>query len=175
MWAGGSRPDPGDAPTLASVRFFPRGEGAIWLDDENDPPLSANGEAVREALERIGALFIADIQAATGLTSLSVRDALRELSALTLVTNDSIEALREVVRTRSIPGRSRAARGPGLQDPTRWLPDELRGDARTSGVPAGAEPAPAAEMETPRSARTGRVGRALVAAANAGHVGRASR
>ena len=65
------------------------------------------------------------MQAATGLTSLSVRDALRELSALTLVTNDSIEALREVVRTRSIPGRSRAARGQSLQDPTRWLPENF--------------------------------------------------
>jgi len=125
VWAGGSRPDPRDAPALASVRFFPRGEGAIWLDDENDPPLSANAEAVREALERIGASFVADIQAATGLTSLSVRDALRELSALTLVTNDSIEALREVVRTRSIPGRSRTARGQALQDPTRWLPESF--------------------------------------------------
>jgi ATP-dependent helicase Lhr and Lhr-like helicase len=125
VWAGGSRPDAGDAPALASVRFFPRGEGAIWLDAEDDPSLSANALAVREALERIGASFLADIQAATGLTSLSVRDALRELSALTLVTNDSIEALREVVRTRSIPGRSRAARGQALQDPTRWLPENF--------------------------------------------------
>ena len=125
VWAGGSRPDPGDAPALASVRFFPRGEGALWLDEENDPPLSANAAAVREALHRIGASFMADIQAATGLTSLSVRDALRELSALTLVTNDSIEALREVVRTRSIPGRYRSVRGAALQDPTRWLPESF--------------------------------------------------
>jgi ATP-dependent helicase Lhr and Lhr-like helicase len=50
---------------------------------------------------------------------------LRELAALTLVTNDSIEALREVVRTRSIPGRSRAGRGQALQDPTRWLPENF--------------------------------------------------
>jgi ATP-dependent helicase Lhr and Lhr-like helicase len=125
VWAGGSRPDPGDAPALASVRFFPRGEGAIWLDEEDDPPLSANAVAVRETLERIGASFIADVQAATGLTSLSVRDALRELSAAALVTNDSIEALREVVRTRSIPGRSSVARGQALQDPTRWLPENF--------------------------------------------------
>jgi len=125
VWAGGSRPDSDDAPALTSVRFFPRGEGAVWLDAEDDPPLSANAMAVREALERIGASFIADIQAATGLTSLSVRDALRELSAVSLVTNDSIEALREVVRTRSIPGRSRAARGQPLQDPTRWLPENF--------------------------------------------------
>jgi ATP-dependent Lhr-like helicase len=125
VWAGGSRPDPGDAPTLASVRFFPRGEGAIWLDAEDDAPLSANAASVRDALERIGASFIADIQAATGMTSLSVRDALRELSAAALVTNDSIEALREIVRTRPIPGRSRVARGQALQDPTRWLPQNF--------------------------------------------------
>ncbi|MEP7066154.1 MAG: DEAD/DEAH box helicase [Gemmatimonadota bacterium] len=125
VWAGGSRADPGDAPSLSSVRFFPRGEGAIWLDDADDPPLSANAGAVRDALERIGASFITDIQAGTALTSLAVRDALRELSAAALVTNDSIEALREVVRTRSVPGQSRAARGQPLQDPTRWLPESF--------------------------------------------------
>ena len=126
VWAGGSRPDAGNAPALASVRFFPRGEGAIWLDEEDEAPLTANAVAVREALERIGASFIADVQAATGLSSLSVRDALRELSAAALVTNDSIEALREVVRTRSIPGRAQSARGQPLQDPTRWLPETFQ-------------------------------------------------
>ncbi len=122
VWAGGSRPDPTDAPTLSSVRFFPRGEGAIWLDAEDEPSLSEPAAAVRDALEKHGASFLADIQAATGLSSLTVRDALRELSAASLATNDTVEALREVVRTRAMPGRARGAAAQSLQDPTRWLP-----------------------------------------------------
>jgi ATP-dependent Lhr-like helicase len=125
VWAGGSRPDPDDAPTLNSVRFFPRGEGAIWLDEEDEPALTTNAAAVREALEKLGASFIADLQAATQLSSISVRDALRELSAAALVTNDTVEALREIVRTRAIPGRARAGRGHAMQDPTRWLPESF--------------------------------------------------
>jgi ATP-dependent Lhr-like helicase len=125
VWAGGSKPDPTSVPTLASVRFFPRGEGAIWLDAEDEPLLTPNAIAVREALEKHGASFVADIQAATqlsSLSSLSVRDALRELSAASLVTNDTVEALREIVRTRSVPGRSRGVGSHSAQDPTRWLP-----------------------------------------------------
>ncbi|MDQ2767127.1 MAG: DEAD/DEAH box helicase, partial [Gemmatimonadota bacterium] len=122
VWAGGSKPDPTSVPTLTSVRFFPRGEGAIWLDAEDEPALTPNAIAVRVALEKHGASFIADIQAATELSSLSVRDALRELSAGSLVTNDTVEALREIVRTRSVPGRSRGVGAHSVQDPTRWLP-----------------------------------------------------
>jgi ATP-dependent Lhr-like helicase len=121
VWAGGSKPDPESVPTLSSVRFFSRGEGAIWLDEEDEPPLTPNASIVRDALARLGASFIADLQAATELSSLSVRDALRELVSATLVTNDTVEALREVVRTRSVPGRARAG-GQAIHDPTRWLP-----------------------------------------------------
>ena len=121
-WAGGSKPDPMSVPTLSSVRFFPRGEGAIWLDADDESPLTPNAIVVRDALEKYGASFIADIQAATQLSSLSVRDALRELSAASLVTNDTVEALREIVRTRSVPGRSRGVGSHSTQDPTRWLP-----------------------------------------------------
>ena len=122
VWAGGSKPDPTSVPTLTSVRFFPRGEGAIWLDAEDEPALTPNAITVRDALEKYGASFIADIQAATQLSSLSVRDALRELSAASLVTNDTVEALREIVRTRPVPGRSRGVGAHSVQDPTRWLP-----------------------------------------------------
>ena len=122
VWAGGSKPDPTSVPTLSSVRFFPRGEGAIWLDAEDESPLTPNAIMVRDALEKYGASFIADIQAATQLSSLSVHDALRELSAASLVTNDTVEALREIVRTRSVPGRSRGVGSHSTPDPTRWLP-----------------------------------------------------
>jgi ATP-dependent Lhr-like helicase len=136
-WAGGSKPDPNSVPTLSSVRFFPRGEGAIWLDAEDEPVLTPNATLVRGALEKYGASFIADIQAATELSSLSVRDALRELSAASLVTNDTVEALREVVRTRSMPGRSRGVGAHSTQDPTRWLPANFEA---TPGRPVYSRP-----------------------------------
>ena len=137
VWAGGSRPDPNTVPTLSSVRFFPRGEGAIWLDAEDEPALTPNAITVREALEKHGASFLADIQAATQLSSLSVRDALRELSAASLVTNDTVEALREIVRTRSVPGRSRGVGAHSVQDPTRWLPASFEA---TPGRPVYSRP-----------------------------------
>ncbi|MDQ2929313.1 MAG: hypothetical protein M3Y05_00620, partial [Gemmatimonadota bacterium] len=137
VWAGGSKPDPESVPTLTSVRFFPRGEGAIWLDAEDEPLLTPNALKVREALEKYGASFIADIQAATEFSSLSVRDALRELSAASLVTNDTVEALREIVRTRSVPGRSRGVGAHSTPDPTRWLPASFEA---TPGRPVYSRP-----------------------------------
>ena len=125
VWAGGSRPDPEGAPTLSTIRFFSRGEGAIWLDAEDEPLLSEAATAVRGALEKHGASFLPDVQAATGLSSLTVRDALRELSAASLVTNDTVEAMREVVRTRAIPDRARGAAAQSMRDPTRWLPSSF--------------------------------------------------
>lgn len=64
---------------------------------------------------------MSDLQAATGLTTLALRDALRELAAAGLVTNDSAEALREVIRFRPLlPGNRRDD-----PDPTRWLPADF--------------------------------------------------
>ncbi|MGH7719331.1 MAG: DEAD/DEAH box helicase [Gemmatimonadaceae bacterium] len=128
VWAGGARPNAASgAVTLASVRFFPRGEGAIWLSDSTPPELSAGAEAVRDALSRQGASFMEELQQATSLGLFALRDALRELVAAGLVTNDSVEALREVVRTRPLPNRPRE----DAPDPTRWLPaDFTRSSAR---------------------------------------------
>lgn len=52
---------------------------------------------------------------------LALRDALRELVAAGAVTNDSVEAMREVVRMRPLPDRTRK----GVADPTRWLPRDF--------------------------------------------------
>jgi ATP-dependent Lhr-like helicase len=72
-------------------------------------------------LRSYGASFVSDLQAATGLTTLALREALRELAAAGLVTNDSAEALREVIRFRPLlPGNRRDD-----QDPTRWLPADF--------------------------------------------------
>lgn len=118
VWVGEGTYDPeSGAIPLARVRFFERGTGAIWLSDEDERTvvLSENADAVRTAIAQEGASFIGDIQAATGLTMLSVREAMRELVAWGLVTNDTVEALREVGRWKSLMPRT----GP---DPTSWLP-----------------------------------------------------
>ena len=77
--------------------------------------LSENAETVRATIAAEGASFIGDIQAITGLTMLALREAIRELVAWGLVTNDTVEALREVARWKPMMPRT----GP---DPTSWLP-----------------------------------------------------
>jgi ATP-dependent Lhr-like helicase len=119
VWSGVPRVDPaGRSIALQGIRFAERGAGALWLTPPDDLPLSDNARTAREALERHGASFLTDLQAMTGMSMLALRDALRELVAAGEVTNDSIEALREVMRTRGLPFRSRAE----IDDPARWLP-----------------------------------------------------
>ncbi len=118
VWVGEGKYDSeSGAIPLARVRFFERGTGSIWLSEEDERALvlSENAEAVRMTIAEEGASFIGDIQAVTGLTMLSVREAIRELVAWGLVTNDTVEALREVGRWKSMTPRT----GP---DPTSWLP-----------------------------------------------------
>lgn len=115
VWVGEGSYDPeSGAIPLARVRFFERGTGAIWLGDEPALILSENAEAVRTTIAAEGASFIGDIEAITGLTMLSVREAIRELVAW-VVTNDTVEALREVGRWKPMIPRT----GP---DPANWLP-----------------------------------------------------
>jgi ATP-dependent Lhr-like helicase len=116
VWVGEGNYDPeSGAIPLGRVRFFERGTGAIWLPDEQEPVLSENAEKVRATIAAEGASFIGDIQAITGLTVLATREAIRELVAWGLVTNDTVEALREVGRWKPMVPRT----GP---DPTSWLP-----------------------------------------------------
>jgi ATP-dependent Lhr-like helicase len=73
---------------------------------------------VLEALRGEGASFFDDLLQSTGLTARALRDGLRELVAAGLVTNDTVESLRQVTRWRPILS-------PKLRnqpDPTRWLP-----------------------------------------------------
>jgi ATP-dependent helicase Lhr and Lhr-like helicase len=108
--------EPASSSTLA-VRFFTRGTGSRWLEPDPAASLTDNAVAIRDLLVRHGASFLADFEATAGLGPLAIRDALRELVAAGVVTNDTIEALREVVRTRALPLRRR-----NIPDPTRWLP-----------------------------------------------------
>ena len=121
VWVGESNADPkSESGLLSRLRFFARGTGAIWLGDEPVMPsqLSTNAQSVLSVIEREGAPFTSDVEAITGLTPLAVKEALRELAAATLITNDTAEAMREVVRWRPLTPRE----GP---DPTKWLPPDF--------------------------------------------------
>jgi ATP-dependent Lhr-like helicase len=122
VWVGATRIDPSRRTVaLNALRFFERGRGSLWMPPPSDDlALSDEARATREALAQHGASFLADLQAVTGLSMLAVRDAVRELVAAGEVTNDSIEAMREVTRTRPLPNRTRRA----VDDPTRWLPSD---------------------------------------------------
>lgn len=118
VWVGEGNYDPetGAIP-LARVRFFERGTGGQWLGEQEEPVLSENAKTVRATIAEEGASFIGDIQAITGLTMLAVREAIRELVAWGLVTNDTVEALREIARWKPMMPRTGA-------DPTSWLPSD---------------------------------------------------
>ena len=118
-WSGvPSRTESGPL-TLGAVRFYPRGTASTWASGTlpDDDRLSAAARQVRDVLRTEGASFLADLGQAASLTPLSLRDALRELVAAGMVTNDTVEALREIVRTRALPPR-----GDEEADATRWLP-----------------------------------------------------
>jgi ATP-dependent Lhr-like helicase len=113
-------------PAIGRIRFFERGTGRLWLaPPPDDESLSANALAVRDLLRAQGASFTADLSA-TGLASMAVRDALRELVAAGVVTNDTVEALRDVLRHRATFPVKRA----NEPDPARWLPADFVPSAR---------------------------------------------
>ena len=124
VWAGESTAgSTSDVVMLSRMRFMRRGTGALWIGEEpsagTEDRLGEHARAVREVIAEEGASFTLDIEAVTGLTPLAVKEALRELAALGLVTNDTVEAMREIIRWRPLDTQT----GP---DPARWLPSEYR-------------------------------------------------
>jgi ATP-dependent Lhr-like helicase len=120
VWVGESNMDSAaDQTILSRVRFFGRGTGALWigndLPDEIVARLSADAKKAMEIIQREGTAFTTDIEAISGFTPLAVKEALRELVASGLITNDTAEAMREVIRWRPLVPKEGA-------DPTRWLP-----------------------------------------------------
>jgi ATP-dependent Lhr-like helicase len=105
---------------IGQLRFFARGTGRLWLSPPvDDSALSDAARSVRDVLRAQGASFTTDLAAASALGSQRLRDALRELVATGLATNDTIEALRDVLRWRPVfPAKRRDE-----PDPTRWLPE----------------------------------------------------
>ncbi|GAC1649954.1 MAG: DEAD/DEAH box helicase [Gemmatimonadaceae bacterium] len=123
VWVGGGTVDEATGVrNLSTVQFIERGDARAWLHEP--PPALVLSEAARgvlAALESGGAAFLADLEAAVVLAPHTLRDALRELVAAGLATNDTAEALREITRWRVFPLPAPNA-GP---DPTRWLPADF--------------------------------------------------
>jgi ATP-dependent Lhr-like helicase len=122
VWVGGTTSaEDAVERRLTTIRFVRRGAARAWLREPASPPVPIpEAERVRDALAKLGASFFADLQSETSLGRLALRDALRELVALGLVTNDTVEALRDVARWRSVT----PSRGDD-PDPTRWLPADF--------------------------------------------------
>ena len=118
-WAGSARQTDTGTTTLAAIRFFPRGEESIWLSTAAEP-LTIDAQRVRDALAQRGASFFGDLAAHTGLGPAAIRDALRELVAAGVATNDTVEAMREIIRMRPLPRREASG------EASRW-PSEISG------------------------------------------------
>ena len=121
VWVGGSAGGPDDPGSLSTIRFLRRGTARAWIPLTDPPELGEQARRVLEVLERDGASFFDELLSATSLTSRRLRDALRELAGVGLVTNDTVDSLRHVVRWRpTVSPRDRAQ-----PDPTRWLPEDF--------------------------------------------------
>jgi ATP-dependent Lhr-like helicase len=126
VWVGGGSAastsrDEGAAAGLTAIRFVRRGSGRAWLavhEEASEQTLGEDARAVLATLRQEGASFFDDLLAVTTLRSRALRDALRELVAAGLVTNDNVESMRLVVRWRPVV----SPRHRNQQDPTRWLP-----------------------------------------------------
>jgi ATP-dependent Lhr-like helicase len=149
VWAAQPREEkPGAAPSqsMGRIRFFARGTGRLWLGaPADDGALSANARAVHDALRAQGASFTAELSAATALGSQALRDALRELVAAGLVTNDTVEALRDVLRWKPVFPIKR----PNEPDPTRWLPADFTPSANRPIVQRRVNPRRIAKWRRP--------------------------
>ena len=125
VWAAEPRSEAmvGGGVKIGRVQFFERGTGRLWLGaPSSTSALGANAATVHAMLMSQGASFIADIAAAAGLGSQATREGLRELVAAGLVTNDTVDALHDALRWKSVP----SVRGVEEADFTRWLPADFK-------------------------------------------------
>lgn len=121
VWVGGTSGKPEDAGNLSTIRFVRRGTVRAWVDSSATPALSDHARAVLQSLEQEGASFFDELLTSSALTTRQLRDALRELVGAGLVTNDTMESLRGVIRWRPVV----SPRDRTQPDPTRWLPADF--------------------------------------------------
>ncbi len=106
VWVGSG----GKEPRRSRVRFFFRGEGAGFLAEQ--PPaeaieaLSEPAHKVYDFLKAEGACFFADLGRGLRTTPPSaIGEALTELVMAGLVTNDTLQGMREVIQFGSAPAQ----------------------------------------------------------------------
>jgi ATP-dependent helicase Lhr and Lhr-like helicase len=121
LWIGGHSAAPNEAGDLSTIRFVRRGTARAWISAEAAPPLSEHARQVLTSLETNGASFTDELHSGSSLTSRQLRDAVRELVGAGLITNDTVDALRAVIRWRP----TLSARDRTQPDPTRWLPADF--------------------------------------------------
>jgi len=102
VWVGSRGKD----PKRSRVRFLFRGEGNAFLREEPDPEAVAElreaAQAVWDFLKMEGACFFTDLQAGLGMEPKPLREALTELVMAGIVTNDCLQALREIFAQGSL-------------------------------------------------------------------------
>jgi ATP-dependent Lhr-like helicase len=121
VWIGGHSAKPDEAGNLSTIRFVRRGTARAWIPLTEGQPLTDHAQRVLESLQQDGASFFDEVLTSTSLTTRQLRDALRELVGAGLVTNDTIEALRAVIRWRPFV----SPRDRNQPDPTKWLPADF--------------------------------------------------
>ncbi|MFN2169323.1 MAG: hypothetical protein ACK2U9_24075, partial [Anaerolineae bacterium] len=99
VWIGSGGTD----PRRGRVRFLFRGEGNVYLSTESDEEIESDeARDVYDFLKSEGAVFFNDIGEALEMDDRAVETALVELVMAGLVTNDSLEAMRQIVQ-RGVP------------------------------------------------------------------------
>jgi ATP-dependent Lhr-like helicase len=136
-------------PRRGRVRFLFRGEGHVYLEPApEDLELSEPAQAIYDFLRAEGAAFFGDMRAATELSADQVETALIELVMAGLVTNDSLEAMRQIVQ--------RGSPRPPAPQPLSALEEQLarrRQRLGTRARPLGQRPGPAQYRAAKRRVR----------------------
>ncbi len=138
---GGSRAAPVRSTpiTLVGRENLPRWQTLAAAPETDAIRLSATARRVRDILAQEGALFFADLTAATGLLRSQVETALSELVALGTVTADSFAGLRALItpnnrRPRHNQRRRRELNSKSVESAGRW---SLIRRPTNDGEPAG--------------------------------------
>jgi ATP-dependent Lhr-like helicase len=92
---------PSGTVAASPIAILPRGELGNWRAlaqaPAEEPMLTSQATAIRDALTSQGALFFVDLVTATGLLRVQVEEGLGELVAAGLVTSDAFGGLRAVI------------------------------------------------------------------------------
>ncbi|MDE3088044.1 MAG: DEAD/DEAH box helicase [Chloroflexota bacterium] len=135
------------------VRFFFRGEGALFLAAPDESALSADARTIYDFLESEGASFTQDLESAFGKKP---QDALVELVTAGLVTNDTMDAIRAVVETPRVETPRRVVSTALESDLAARLAGTLRALTRTRYRDAKRRVAKRLRAETPQIQLQGR-------------------